>query len=133
MRKLLLMFYGMLLFSLYSSGTTLPETTQQKLIKNGVKITNEEKNYTEHQYYLLQSFDFTSYRNYTTRRIVQIEDGPLVELYSLTEMLQQGHQISNDYLLSKKDELINPNLLKIVTLINIGFRYGPKLNTESGF
>jgi hypothetical protein len=127
------MLFGMLLFSYYSYGKTLPESTKQKLIKNGVKIINEENTYTEHQYYLLQSFDFMSYRNYTTRRIVQIEDGPLVELYSLTEIQQQGQQIPNEYLLNKKDEIINPNLQKIITLINIGFRYGPILNTETGF
>jgi len=127
------MLFGMLLFSFQSYGKTLPESTKQKLIKNGVKIIDEEKNFTEHQYYLLQSFDFSSYRNYTTRRIVQIEDGPLVELYSLIEIQQQGQQIPDEYLVSKKDEIINPNLQKIITLINIGFRYGPKLNTETGF
>jgi len=127
------MLFGMLLFSFQSYGKTLPESTKQKLIKNGVKIIDEEKKFTEHQYYLLQSFDFSSYRNYTTRRIVQIEDGPLVELYSLIEIQQQGQQIPDEYLVSKKDEIINPNLQKIITLINIGFRYGPKLNTETGF
>ncbi len=64
---------------------------------------------------------------------MQIEDGPLVELYSLIEIQQQGQQIPDEYLVSKKDEIINPNLQKIITLINIGFRYGPKLNTETGF
>jgi len=133
MRNSLLLLLGLLLFSMQSFSNILPENTKQNLIKNGVRIINEEKTYTDHQYFLLQSFDFTAFRNYTTKRTVQIEDGPLIELYSLTEIQQQGVQIPQEFLENKKDEIIDTNLQKVITLINIGFKYGPKLNTETGF
>jgi len=127
------MFLAVLFCSNTMFGNDASENTKRRLLKNGVVLMNTEKNYTDHQYYLLQSFDFTPYRNYTTNRTIQIEDGPIIQLLSLTEMQRQGNDIPSEIIQNKKDEVIDSRLKPIITLVNIGFRYGPILNTETGF
>lgn len=115
-------------------GSSTPREKQQQLSDNGVSITDDSKTYTDHQYYLLSSFDFNPYRNFTTKRTVQIEDGPMIELNSVTEMLQAGKNIPAEITERKRNEIIPATPVKsVITLINIGFRYGPKKNTETGF
>ena len=115
-----------------SFGATPKEKIQQ-LEGNGVLIIDNIKIYNDYQYYLLSSFDFNAYRNYETRRLLQIEDGPIVELYSITEMQQSGKEIPAKISEDKKNEVLTTHLKSVITLVNIGFRYGPKKNTETGF
>ncbi len=105
----------------------------QQLATNGVSLSDDTKPYTEHQYYLLTSFDFNPYRNFTSRRLVKIEDGPLIELFSISEMVQQGKIIPAKILEDKKDEVVSKDLKPVITLINIGFKYEPAKNTETGY
>lgn len=116
------------------SARITPKEKLHQLSENGISLIDNSKIYTDYQYYLLSSFDFNSYRNYSTQRTVQIEDGPLMELSSITEMQQSGKEISADFIEKKKNETaISSHLKSIITLINIGFRYAPKKNTETGF
>jgi hypothetical protein len=110
-----------------------PKEKQQQLSENGISIIDDTKIYTDHQYYLLSTFDFNGYRNYSTKRLVQIEDGPIVELSSITEMQQSGRIIPAATAENKKNEISDSHLKTVITLVNIGFRYGPKKNTETGF
>ncbi|HRH57943.1 MAG TPA: hypothetical protein PLS10_09835 [Chitinophagales bacterium] len=133
MRKFYILVLLSFTFITVVSGKIVPEDKQEKLSENGIALIDNTKSYTDHQYYLLSSFDFNSYRNYESKRIVQIENGPLIELSSLTEMQNLNKPISSELLEKKKEEKITPTLKKIITLINIGFLQPPVLNTETGY
>ena len=122
-----------LTISIFVFGKETSDINKQKLSANGITLTNPETTYTDYQYYLLENFDFTAYRNYSSNRLVQIEDGPIIQLSSLLEMQQLGKTIPSRFLEDKKDEIVSANLKSIITLVNIGFRYGPKKHTETGF
>lgn len=125
--------YLLILVNLLHFNYIFGEANQQKLAENGVAIIDKSVSYTEHQYYLLSSFDFDSYRNFSSKRTVQIEDGPLVELLSLSDMQLAGKQIPAELVEQKKGEISSDHLKKVITLINIGFKYPPIKNTETGF
>ncbi len=133
MRKFYILVLLSFTFITVVSGKIVPGDKQEKLSENGIALIDNTKSYTDHQYYLLSSFDFNSYRNYESKRIVQIENGPLIELSSLTEMQNLNKPISSELLEKKKEEKITPTLKKIITLINIGFLQPPVLNTETGY
>lgn len=114
-------------------GKINPRDKQQQLSENGITLIDNTKSYSDHQYYLLSSFDFNSYRNFETKRIVQIENGPLIELFSLREMQNINKNISSELIEKKKEEKTDSTLKKIITLINIGFLQPPALNTETGY
>jgi hypothetical protein len=133
MRKFYILVLLSFTFITVVSGKIVPGDKQEKLSENGIALIDNTKSYTDHQYYLLSSFDFNSYRNYESKRIVQIENGPLIELSSLTEMQNLNKPISSELLEKKKEEKIAPTLKKIITLINIGFLQPPVLNTETGY
>ena len=133
MRKFYILVLLSFTFITVVSGKIVPGDKQEKLSENGIALIDNTKSYTDHQYYLLSSFDFNSYRNYESKRIVQIENGPLIELSSLTEMQNLNKAISSELLEKKKEEKITPTLKKIITLINIGFLQPPVLNTETGY
>lgn len=123
----------LLAISIEVSGETTPKEASQQLSENGISLKDKSIIYTDYQYSLLYSFDFNSYRNYSTKRWVQIEDGPLIELSSIIDMQKLGKTISTEIIENKKAEIRETNLKVIITLVNIGFRYGPKKNTETGF
>lgn len=127
------LIYLFILISLLSINATLAFSTQQDVIENGVNIVDKSITYSDHQYYLLASYNFDSYRNYTTKRMVQIEDGPIIELLSITDMQLNGKQISDEIINQKRGETSSAQLKKIITLINIGFKYPAPKNTETGF
>ena len=133
MRKFYILVLLSFTFITVVSGKIVPGDKQEKLSENGIALIDNTKSYTDHQYYLLSSFDFNSYRNYESKRIVQIENGPLIELSSLTEMQNLNKPISSELLEKKKKKKIAPTLKKIITLINIGFLQPPVLNTETGY
>lgn len=133
MKKKLLSVVILLTTFVLVYGNETNDTNKQKLTKNGISIVESDKTYTDYQYDLLANFDFNSYRNYTTTRLVQIEDGPIIQLSSLVEIQKIGKPIPTELLENKKGEAISSNLKSIITLVNIGFRYGPKKNTETGF
>ncbi|MFN8296436.1 MAG: hypothetical protein U0T69_09590 [Chitinophagales bacterium] len=133
MRKFYILVLLSFTFITVVSGEIVPGDKQQQLTDNGITLLNNTKSYTDYQYYLLSSFDFNSYRNYESKRIVQIENGPLIELSSLTEMQNLNKPISPELLEKKKEEKTDPTLKKIITLINIGFLQPPVLNTERGY
>lgn len=123
----------LLSISIQVSGKITPKEIAQQLSENGISLADKAAIYTDYQYYLLSSFNFNNYRNYTTQRLVQIEDGPLVELSSIVDMQQLGKIITSEIIENKKNEIIATNLKGIITLVNIGFRYGPKKHTETGY
>lgn len=130
----LIYILAFLLVSFNVSGTDNNSSEILKKIKeNGILLKDETITYTDHQYYLLSSFDFTPYRNYSTKRLILIEDGPMIEILSLSEMQKIGKDIPSEYIELKKNEVEESNLKGIITKINIGFRFGPKKNTETGF
>lgn len=133
MKALYMTIVLFLIFNMLSFSSDTYEFNKQKLKENGVTITEKVFNFTDHQFYLLETYDFTPFRNLNSNRIVQIEDGPLIQLFSLNEMIKSGKTISSEILENKKEEIHSDHLKKVITLINIGFKYGPVYNTETGF
>lgn len=133
MKKYLLSVVICLTTCMFIYGNETAEYYKQRLAANGITLTDADKTYTNYQYSLLESFDFNAYRNYNTVRLVQIEDGPLIQLASLIQMQQLGKTVPASMLENKKDEVVSTNLKSVITLVNIGFRYGPKKHTETGF
>ena len=133
MRKFYILVLLSFCFFTVAFGKRVSDEKLLRLKENGITLVDNTKIYTDHQYYLLSSFDFSSYRNYSTKRTVQIENGPLIELSSLTEMQNINKSIPSELLEKKKEEKVNPNLKQIITLVNIGFLQPPVLNTETGY
>jgi hypothetical protein len=128
-------YFAIILFLLNTTAKAAsnPDDIKSKLTNNGVSILDASQEYTEYQYLLLETFDFNPYRNLNSDRIVQIAEGPRLQLKSLKEMLNAGKQIPSEFIENKKDEITDKNLKAIITLINIGFRISPAKNTETGF
>jgi len=129
----LVSLYCLMAFSLPLFGDETTKEKLQQLSKNGINLTDYSQVYTEHQYYLLSSFNFDNYRNYNSRRQVQIQDGPLILLYSLKELKEAGINIPDILIQKKSNEASVINENKVITLVNIGFRYEPAKHTETGF
>ena len=119
--------------SVLSFGKEEENTHTQKLKGNGIELIDNNTIYSDYQYYLLETHNFLKYRNYTTRRVVQIEDGPKLLLYSLKEMMAAGNTIPPEVIEQKKEEVVTSGLIPVITLINIGFKYLPKKDTETGY
>jgi hypothetical protein len=128
-------YFSIILFllNLTVKAAHISDDIKSKLDNNGVSILDVNQEFSEHQYLLLETFDFNPYRNLYSERIVQIADGPRLKLKSLQEMLNAGKQIPSQLIENKKDEITDKNLKAIITLINIGFRISPAKNTETGY
>lgn len=106
----------------------------QRMQANGVQFTeNANAHYTTYQLSLIETYNFDVYRNYSTTRIIQIEDGPKLELESLVYMQSIGRAVDNQLLLEKSNRVDDNLPHSVITLINIGFKYSPPKHTETGF
>ena len=71
---------------------------------------------------LLLSYDFDALRNETTRRKVDLVNGPIIELLSFEELKQLNIAFDNDVYLFKKGEVVSDGLIPTITRLNIGIR-----------
>ncbi len=59
MKSFYLLIIILLSISSQIFGKNTPEEKQVQLLENGVTLSDNTKTYTEHQYYLLSTFDLT--------------------------------------------------------------------------
>ena len=69
----------------------------------------------------IMNFDFTSYRLYIGNQKVQIENGPVIEIYSLEKMISNGKTFSDELIFSKKNANYSTVTHAIIPKVNVGF------------
>jgi hypothetical protein len=69
----------------------------------------------------IMNFDFTSYRLYSGNQKVQIENGPVIEIYSLEKMISNGKTFSEELIFSKKNADYSNVTHAIIPKVNVGF------------
>lgn len=69
----------------------------------------------------IMNFDFTSYRLYKGNQKVQIENGPVIEIYSLEKMMSIGKTFSDELIFSKKNADYSTVSHAIIPKVNVGF------------
>ncbi len=105
---------------LYAQNATRAEA----LLKNGLIVkTGTPENFTLADYNLLQAYNFDAYRRSTEHAFIQIERGPLIELFSIAEMQQQEHTIDPAILERRKDDNNGTVTHQVITLLNIGWGF----------
>ena len=93
------------------------------LATNGIFEQSIFNSISDEDYNRLLKFDFSPYRNYNTTQKVQIENGPLLELFSVEKMIQDGFVYDEMYVKSKK-EVDNSHVThQILPVVNIRFGY----------
>ena len=104
------------------------------LENKGIVIQSKELQISSHQYSLLSNFSFDAYRKYSERAFVQIEKGPLISLYSFSEMKEHGIAYDKVEAERKKgSESEQKTKHDILTLIRLGWNYLPHKNSETGY
>lgn len=100
-----------------------PISEKSPLTSNGIFDQSIFNSISNEDYNRLLKFDFSPYRNYNTTQKIQIENGPLLELYSVEKMIQAGFIYDREYTKSKK-EVDNSNVTHpILPYVNIGFGF----------
>jgi hypothetical protein len=84
----------------------------------------------DYKQYAILHYNFDAYRNYSTQRKIQLQNGPVILLSSISEILKHGNNIDKDLIEAKRNEAIDTNLHEIVTLVDIGLQYQPKQHNE---
>jgi len=69
----------------------------------------------------LRNFDFSVYRLFDNSQKIQIQDGPMIELYSIEKMIVLGQVFSTDFINSKNGVDNSSVTHDIIPLVNIGF------------
>jgi hypothetical protein len=69
----------------------------------------------------IMNFDFTSYRLYKGNQKVQIENGPVIEIYSLEKMMSIGKTFSDELIFSKKNIDYSTVSHAVIPKVNVGF------------
>jgi|GEM_PF-4691802 len=76
----------------------------------------------------LRNFDFSVYRLFDNSQKIQIQDGPMIELYSIEKMIVLGQVFSTDFINSKNGVDNSHVSHEILPLVNID--YGKKTPIE---
>lgn len=136
--KLLLLISGLFLLnnSIYgqsgqaniSSDETQNKSSENSFIplfseleKNGINTAKINIEISNNDLEKLKNFDFSPYRVYNNSQKIQIENGPVIEIYSVEKMINMGVVYENAYILSKKnvDNMFVTH--EIMPLVNIGY------------
>ncbi|MCX6200319.1 MAG: hypothetical protein NTY88_14060 [Bacteroidetes bacterium] len=100
--------------------------TKQLLTKGIIPVQIDSEISTNDKALLLQ-FNFNAYRNYKSRIKIQLERGPLIELWSLCEMQEQGLKVETEFIERKKNELPEVKAkYELILKLNIGMGYVTK-------
>jgi hypothetical protein len=71
-------------------------------------------------FYTIYNSSFDQFRNEKSRRVIQLQNGPKIELLSFNELKSKGISFNNEAYQSKKGEKPNSQEKKLITLVNIG-------------
>lgn len=82
-------------------------------IELDLKLSNDD-------FYTIYNSSFDQFRNEKSRRVIQLQNGPKIELLSFNELKSKGISFNNEAYQSKKGEKPNSQEKKLITLVNIG-------------
>lgn len=88
---------------------------------NGILTSQLNQAISQSDLVKLRNFDFKQYRSYSKSQEVQIEDGPVIVLYSIEFMISKGQQFENQFLFNKKNTDETTVIHPIIPVVNIGF------------
>lgn len=92
-----------------------------ELEKNGINTAKINIEISSNDIEKLKSFDFSPFRVYNNSQKIQIENGPIIEIYSVEKMIGMGVEYENTYILSKKNVDNTFVTHEIMPLVNIGY------------
>lgn len=96
-------------------------TTIEDLEKNGIKSSKIKTKISSDDIERLGVFDFSGYRNYSESQLVQIKNGPIIELYSIEKSISKG-MVFKDSLINEKLNINNSGVThSVIPLVEIGF------------
>ena len=108
----------------WSQNADADNTYAKQLLAKGVVLLSVNTQISESDKPLLLQYNLNAYRKYNTRLQVQLERGPLIELWSIDEMLQHGLPVEREIIAHKKDELPTEQPKHdLILKLNIGMGY----------
>lgn len=121
---LLSILIGFLHLQTWSQSADSNNTYAKQLLAKGVVLLSVNTQISENDKFLLLHSNLNAYRKYKTRLKVQLERGPLIELWSIEEMLQHGLPVETEIIAHKKDELPTEQPKhELILKLNIGMGY----------
>lgn len=116
----------------FSQSTLSDGKFSRDLLSNGVILVSSSSNeISSGDKALMLSYNFNYYRRYNNHIKVQLERGPMIELFSIKELQDQGIFVKPEFIEQKKNESLNENIKhEIILRLNIGMGYRAKTNSE---
>ena len=121
MRLLSLTFYLFVISSSFGQNTVTNSVNNSSLEENGIYSTNIPTSITNEDLENLKTFDFSPYRLYSTSQKIQIENGPIIELFSVEKMILKGQIFSEEYILSKKNTDFSTVVHSVMPKVKTGY------------
>jgi len=116
----------------FSQSTLSDGKFSRDLLSNGISLVSASPiEISSADKALILSYNFNYYRRYNSHIKVQLERGPLIELFSLRELQNKGIIIEPEIIEQKKDEILNEHIKhEIILKLNIGMGYRAKTTSE---
>jgi len=113
-------FFSNHFFSQEKSINQISEEFKIKIETKGVVFLEDNINLTYDDYSAFFNFNFDSYRNEKSNRVIQILNGPKIKLLSFDQMKTRGLHFNDEIYQTKIGEELNNQERKLITLVNIG-------------
>ncbi len=113
-------FFSNHFFSQEKSANQVSEELKIKIEAKCVVFLEDNINLTYDDYSSFFNFNFDSYRNEKSNRVIQILNGPKVKLLSFDQMKSRGLYFDSGIYQTKIGEEINSQEKELITLVNIG-------------
>lgn len=114
----LLMFTA---FNIGVSGQDRSMNSDEDLNAAGIKIKNFSRSLNQSEIAKLSKFNFDEYRKYNQTSLVQIANGPVIELSSLLDITSQGKKVDQTLIDSKRNTDYSTVTHESMPLIHLGF------------
>jgi hypothetical protein len=126
-----ILVFVMLSGMVFSQVVLEREAYTKQLLSNGIILVSTGSDMSANDQLLLLNNNFNQYRKFKERLKVQLERGPLIELLSISELINQGIYVEPEFIAHKKEEQVNENIKHdIILKLNIGMGYRVKINSE---
>jgi hypothetical protein len=113
-------FFSNHFFSQEKSSNQVSAEFKIKIEAKGVVFLEDNINLTYDDFSAFFNFNFDSYRNEKSNRVIQILNGPKITLLSFNQMKARGLDFDAEIYQTKIGEEINNQEKELITLVNIG-------------
>lgn len=121
MRLLFLTFCLFIVSTSFGQDTVSNSVNISTLEEKGIYTTNIPLSITDEDLENLKSFDFSPFRLYSASQKIQIENGPIIELFSVEKMISIGAVFTEEYISSKKNTDFSTVTHSVMPKVNIGY------------